>query len=155
MPLTFSQQASLQAPTDLNALTQVLSWFDRFRDSKMPPPVWLQCQLALAEGFTNAVRHAHRGLPADTPIDIEVKVGDRSSEIRIWDYGPGFDFDDYLEHVGDRVDKSAEGGRGLGLMKQISSYLSYSRTDDQRNCLLLVKNYAEAHRPPAPLEPQN
>ncbi|MEB3358238.1 MAG: anti-sigma regulatory factor [Synechococcales bacterium] len=152
MPLTFSQQASLQTPTDLNALAQVLTWFDQFRASKMPPPIWLQCQLALAEGFTNAVRHAHRGLPVDTPIDIEVKVGDHCSEIRIWDYGPGFDFDDYLAHASDRVDKNAEGGRGLGLMKQISSSLSYSRIDDQRNCLLLIKYYAEAHQPPAAVD---
>ena len=39
------------------------------------------------------------------------------------------------------IDELAEGGRGVKLMWQIADELSYTRTLDGRNCLLLTKNY--------------
>jgi len=48
---------SLQVNTDMNSLTKVLDWFEQLQDLSLPNEVWFQFQLALAEGFTNAVRH--------------------------------------------------------------------------------------------------
>ncbi|MGB3612821.1 MAG: anti-sigma regulatory factor [Elainellaceae cyanobacterium] len=127
--------------TDLNALPRVLSWFDQFQEPVLPHAAWLPCQLALAEGFTNAVRHAHEGKSADTPIEIEICIYDDVFEIRIWDYGPGFDFDQSIEQASLKLNQEAAGGRGLGLMKRIADTLHYTRTPDQRNCLLIVKHY--------------
>jgi len=139
--LEFSQQAHLRVKTDLCALAQVLAWFDQFNHVGMPHPVWLQCQLALAEGFTNAVRHAHRDYPIETAIDIEVKIQNQCLEMRIWDYGVGFDLNQTLAAMPPQIDRNAEGGRGLKLMQQMADTLSYARTPDQRNCLLIIKRY--------------
>ena len=139
--MKLSQRASLQVSSDLNALVDVLSWFDQFQDSLLPYNVWLQCQLAIAEGFTNAVRHAHRHQAPGTPIDLEVEVHSNVLEIRIWDRGPGFDIEQYFQTRSPTVDESAEGGRGLSLMRQIADDLHYSQTHDQRNCLYISKRF--------------
>ena len=141
--LAFSHQARIQVGTDLSALAQVLAWFDQFNHDAMPRSIWLQCQLALAEAFTNAVRHAHKNRPPDTPIEIEVKVANLAMEMRVWDYGSDFDLNKLLEDLPLEMDKSAEGGRGLKLMKQMADVLKYERTEDDRNCLVIVKQYGK------------
>lgn len=133
-------KAFIQVNTDLDALAQVLEWFDQFNNPPTPAQVWMQCQLALAEGFTNAVRHAHEGQPSDMLIDLEGQLfGDRI-EIRIWDQGAPFDLYDRLHQMPKEMDTEAEGGRGLRLMERIADHLSYTRTDS-RNCLLIVKKF--------------
>ncbi len=131
----------LQVDSDLNALAHVLSWFDQFNQPPVPPQVWLQCQLVLAEGFTNAVRHAHRDQPPSLEIEVEVTIFSTHLEMKIWDGGPPFDLEPVLEHLPDRVDPEAEGGRGIFLMRQIADHLSYGRMADARNCLFVSKQY--------------
>jgi serine/threonine-protein kinase RsbW len=126
----------------LNALVDVLSWFDQFQNSLLPYNVWLQCQLAIAEGFTNAVRHAHRDKSPDTLIELEVEIHSTLLEIRIWDEGPGFDIDTFLQTQPLTIDENAEGGRGLSLIRQIADELTYSRRSDQRNCLYIAKRFS-------------
>lgn len=131
----------IQVSTDLNALTQVLAWFDQFNRPPVSYQTWLECQLALAEGFTNAVRHAHSGQPVDLSIDIEVIVLPEWMEIRVWDQGEPFNLHQKLKSLPESMDTDAEGGRGLKLMQRIADSLSYNRTEDHRNCLLIVKHY--------------
>jgi serine/threonine-protein kinase RsbW len=140
--LNFPKKSFLTVSTDLKALNQVLSWFDSNRQPSMPQKYWLQCQLALAEGFTNAVRHAHKHLSADTSIELEVTLYPTSIELRIWDCGAPFDLEERLRQLESQTDNPSGGGRGLILMKKIADYLSYTRVDRQQNCLLLVKNYS-------------
>lgn len=135
------RRAFLQVNTDLNALSQVLEWFEQFNCSPTPPKAWLQCQLALAEGFTNAVRHAHLGQSTDLLIDLEVKAFNDCMEIRIWDQGAPFDLVQWLHTMPKEFDNEAEGGRGLRLMERIADVLTYTRTPDARNCLLIVKKH--------------
>jgi serine/threonine-protein kinase RsbW len=134
-------KAHVQVNTDLNALTQVLEWFDQFNIPPLTYPIWLQCQLALAEGFTNAVRHAHEGKPTEVVIDLEVALFRGWVEIRIWDSGSPFNLEQKLQSMPSQIDCEAEGGRGLKLMQRIADSLTYTRTDDDRNCLLIVKSY--------------
>ncbi len=132
-------RAFLQVNTDLDALAQVLEWFDQFNSPPIQSQAWMQCQLAVAEGFTNSVRHAHRNLSAETLIDLEVQMfGDRI-EIRIWDQGAPFDLEKKLREMPTEWDTEAEGGRGLKLMKKISDILSCTRMLDGRNCWLILK----------------
>ena len=135
------KQSIKQVPTDLKALDQVLSWFDQLYQPFIPKKVWLQCQLALAEGFTNAVRHAHKDLSANVPIDIEVTLFPESLEMRIWDQGPPFDLEQRLQNLEQAVDVTAGGGRGIAILQRIADKLSYTRTTDNRNCLVVVKCY--------------
>ncbi|MEK0181064.1 MAG: anti-sigma regulatory factor [Oscillatoriales cyanobacterium] len=140
--LAMLKKADLQVNTGLNGLDSVLSWFSKLYESRIPTSVWLRCQLALAEGFTNAVRHAHNGKPADLPVEIQVVVFPEFVEIKIWDWGDPFDLETKIKNISETVDIEAPGGRGLKLMKDIGDNLSYVRTADGRNCLLIVKNYS-------------
>ncbi len=131
----------LRVPSTLNALVDLISWFDQLAHPQIPKSIWLRCQLALAEGFTNAVRHAHKNLPPDLFVDIEVTVSEQQIIILIWDYGPPFDLIQKLKQMPSQIDKNAAGGRGLKLMQDIADELSYEPTEDKRNCLKIVKNW--------------
>ena len=137
------QESRLHVETDLNALTEVLQWFEAFTSPLLPQPLQSQCQLAFVEGFTNAVRHAHHYLPQTTPIELELKLFAHCLEMRIWDKGQPFDFHaqlrEALDHQKNDDPLSREGGRGLIFMHQLTDELSYLREPDERNCLLLRK----------------
>ncbi|MEW6493442.1 MAG: anti-sigma regulatory factor [Cyanobacteriota bacterium] len=133
----------LQVNTALNELDRVLQWFNQLEHLLIPQMVWCQCQLVLAEGFTNAVRHAHKNLPVETPIELEVTVFNKRLEIRVWDYGQPFDLEAKLIESGkiDQEQLEREGGRGLIIMKRSADRLSYTRSVDERNCLVFVKHF--------------
>jgi serine/threonine-protein kinase RsbW len=139
------QTSQLQVSSNLDELGQVLAWFAHLDRLIIPRATWIQCQTALAEGFTNAVRHAHKDKSSDTHIEIEVSIRADALEIRIWDWGAAFDLDKKLKSIPETVEKDSIGGRGLGLLKQISDRLSYIRTVDDRNCLIIVKNYSTSN----------
>lgn len=136
-----TQTEQLQVKTDLNSLTEVLAWSDRLENAEIPRQTWIACQTALAEAFSNAVRHAHQGMSADTPIQIEVTIQHRSLALKVWDEGPGFDFNRTLEKATETVDEHASGGRGLPIMQRIGDEVTYTRDADGRNCLHLIKYY--------------
>ncbi len=75
--LSIVQQDHLTVKSDLKLLYQVQQWFEKFCQRYLPQYGWSDSQLyrvnlALAEGFTNAVRHAHHSLPPETTIEIQV-----------------------------------------------------------------------------------
>ena len=136
-------QSRLQVETDLNALTEVLQWFEQLTLPLLPYEIWWQSQVALTEGFTNVIRHAHSSLPPTTPIQIEVKVYISYLEMRIWDYGKPFNLQAKLQSKLQLVGQKDfdplenEGGRGLIFMQQFTDELNYTRMPDERNCLLM------------------
>jgi serine/threonine-protein kinase RsbW len=132
---------SFQVKTDLSVLDKVLGYFEQLDQPWIPRQDWLQAQLALAEGFTNAVRHAHRGFSPDVPIEINLLLYPQSMEIRIWDRGQPFDLEDFLRQLGQRDTRFSGHGQGLPILQKIAAHLSYQRSSDQRNCLLIVKNF--------------
>ncbi len=140
--LTYQHTSQIETQTDPTELKSVLVWFDQFQATPIPHNIWLQCQLALIEGFTNAVRHAHAGLPLETPVGIEVSVSDRTIDIRIWDRGPGFDLASMLRHKISVNNPDSEGGRGLKIMYLVADRLTYEPAPDQGNCLHLHKTFA-------------
>ncbi len=96
---SFVKHMSLEVNTDVNALTLVLEWFEQLKDLSLPNEVWWKFQLALAEGFTNAVRHAHKDMPVETPVQLEITVFNGRWELKVWDCGPCFDFDAKLKET--------------------------------------------------------
>jgi len=46
----------------------------------------------VSQALTNAVRHAHKNLPRETPIELEITVFNERLEIKIWDREEPFDF---------------------------------------------------------------
>lgn len=136
------KKAHIRVNTGLSTLSQVLSWFAELYEPRIPTSVWIRCQLALAEGFTNAVRHAHQGKAPDLPVDIEVAVFTEYLEIKIWDSGDPFDLEQKIKDMSGQRDIYAPGGRGLQLINDIADSISYERMPDRRNCLSIVKNYS-------------
>lgn len=136
------KKISLRVKTDPNTAEQLLSWFESLND----PPflntnVWWQCQTVLKEGFDNVIEYAHRSLPPETPIDLEATRFPQTIEIRIWDHGSPFDLTGKLAESPKLEDNTQDHGRGLRIMEQIADHLSYERTLDDRNCLLVIKHY--------------
>jgi serine/threonine-protein kinase RsbW len=93
------QKIRLQVKTDLKALAQVLQWYEQLEELPIPKKILEECKVALAEGFTNAVRHAHKNMPVETPIELEVTVFNNRLEMRIWDYGQAFDLKAKLREI--------------------------------------------------------
>ncbi|MBS0018170.1 MAG: ATP-binding protein [Arthrospira sp. SH-MAG29] len=137
IPSTFC----LETATSLDMLADVLTWFGKLQPPSIPKSVWLRCQLALAEGFTNAVRHAHKGLAADVPIEIEVSLSNNSIKICIFDRGQPFDLETKLLEMSSKTHHGSPGGRGLMLMRDIADEFSYRRSDPHRNCLAIIKYF--------------
>ena len=134
-------ESCIQVTTDLNALTDVLQWFDQFALPPLSKDFLWQCRVVLTEGFTNAVRHAHSHLPSGTLIDLEMKLFTDYLEIKIWDQGELFDWEGTLLAISqEEVDPlEKEGGRGLMFIKQLTDYVGYDRFFDKKNCLTLHK----------------
>ena len=134
-------QARLTVRSHLEELTGVQRWFRTLISRMSVDSPWLdeqfdQLNLALAEGFTNAVRHAHADLPENTPIDIELLVSPEQLEIRIFDRGGPFDPDSLSEP---KPGALREGGYGWFLLRRLSDQVSYDCLQDQLNCLRIVK----------------
>ena len=140
-----TKQYHLQVKTELEALKEVIQWFEGLVFPQVPQKMAWQCEVALVEAFTNAVRHAHQHLPRNTPIDLEVELLPNFLEMRIWDRGNSFDLDAKLlkgeKEVGS-MDK--EGGRGLQFIKKLTDELQYLNLPNHRNCLIVRKKYANA-----------
>jgi serine/threonine-protein kinase RsbW len=135
-----SQTILLQVSTNLSELINVLTWFEKLPHSSVPNADWLRCKTALAEIFTNTVRHAHRDMPTETIIDLEATISENMIEIKVFDYGLGFDLSKKLSTL-DAVDIYALGGRGLDLINQMADVFTYNKTPDGRNCMLISKSY--------------
>ncbi len=136
------KQYHLQVKTELEALKDVLQWFENLVFPLVPQKMGWQCEVALVEAFTNAVRHAHQNLPKATPIDLEVKLLPNALEMRIWDRGQPFDLQAKLRK-GEREAGSMEkeGGRGLQFIKKLTDELQYLNLPNHRNCLVMRKKY--------------
>ncbi len=136
------QQFHLQVKTELEALKEVLQWFEGFVFPNIPQKMGWQCEVALVEAFTNAVRHAHQNLPESTPIDLEVELHPGFLEMRIWDRGQPFDLKAKLQKGEKEVNSlEKEGGRGLQFINKLTDELQYFNLPNHRNCLVMRKKY--------------
>jgi serine/threonine-protein kinase RsbW len=139
------QHFYFQVNSDLNALGSVLKWFTKVSESYLSSDCFLQCQTMLAEGFTNAVRHAHHNYPPQTLIEIELLFYSEYLEIQIWDSGMPFNLREKLDFLlQEQSDSSvislAEGGRGLKFIYALTDQFDYIRDHHQKkNCLIMQK----------------
>lgn len=133
----------LMVKSDLTVQAQVQKWFEKLcrnhiskRDSSQRQ--FHRLNLALAEGFSNAVRHAHQELPSETIIEIELALCDERIEIRIWDQGKPFNPDILEEPLPGELREG--GGYGWYLLRRAADRVVYERCQDGRNCLLISSN---------------
>ena len=107
------QTINLQVKTDITVVEQVLQWSAQLDALPIPQPVVMQCKIALVEGFTNAVRHAHKSLPVSTPIDLEIEVLNGHVKLKIWDCGQPFDLKAKLGKLQNMKDSEQRGILGI------------------------------------------
>lgn len=149
------KRAYLSVSSRLEELSTVQQWFHTQIAILAAGTPWIdeqfdQLNLALAEGFTNAVRHAHMGLPGFTPVEIELLIKPEQVEICIFDQGQPFDPNSLQEP---KPGTLREGGYGWFLLKRLADRVTYKCVEldgfpedklpidkkIQRNCLRIVK----------------
>ncbi len=69
--LNVLQKIQIEVTSNLNALDRILLQFEENYQDFISQQDWLQCRLAMAEGFTNAVRHAHKNIQEEKLVRIE------------------------------------------------------------------------------------
>ncbi len=124
------KRVHLSVSSHLEELSAIQQWFQTrifflAEDSPWITEQFDQLNLALAEGFTNAVRHAHVNLPSSTPIEIELIVAPEQVEIRIFDQGDPFDPDSLGEP---QPGSLREGGYGWFLLRRLADKVTYDCT---------------------------
>ncbi len=137
-----NKKIQLTVNTDLNATTEVLSWFEQINQPPLPDQtIWWKCQTLLIEGFANTIEHGHKNLPVETPIELEAVRLIEHIEIRIFSLGKPFDLEEKLQIIPELTDNFLERGRGLKIMSSIAEELTYLPTDDDRYCLFCKIKY--------------
>ena len=140
--MTILQQFKFMVQSQLSFLNLVLDYLEYCHEPWISPQDWSCCQLLVAEGFTNAVRHAHRDLSEEHLIEVHLTLFADGIEIKIWDEGKPFDLLRYSQNLLRSPNSFELGGRGIFLMKTIATHLTYERESDQRNCLFAVRQFS-------------
>ncbi|MCP9784694.1 ATP-binding protein [Cyanobium sp. N5-Cardenillas] len=137
----------LAVNSDLDELESVLTWFERQGHPDVPSDLWMQAQLALVEGFTNAVRHAHAHLAAPQQVHLSLQITSQAFCLQVIDHGEPFDFTAALARVEAEITASGQNPLAreahwglvmfLKLQKEYGWTISHCRRDDGRNELSL------------------
>lgn len=147
------EQAHITVTSRLEELETVQQWFRALIQRLSEDIPWLAQQfdklnLAIAEGFTNAVRHAHAELPQSTPIELALSCQPEQIEIYIFDQGPPFDPDSLSEP---KPGVLREGGYGWFLLRRLADQVTYDRLTARslaNSCLSrLNSQQTESHTP--------
>lgn len=98
-------------------------------------------ELALTEACANVVEHA----AGDDQYEVHIEITDQRCDIRVVDTGHGFDF----ETLGRlEAESSAEGGRGLKLMKALVDRIAFVSEPESGTIVHLSKTLNFADRAP-------
>ena len=124
--------------SDLDALEPLLAWFEQLRHPAVPSPLWMQAQLGLVEGFTNAVRHAHAHLVPPPDVTISVQVASGLFCVEVIDQGEPFDLELALAQLeeemrdGDHDPLAREAHWGLVMLLRLRKDYGWSITYHRR-----------------------
>jgi serine/threonine-protein kinase RsbW len=134
-------ESYIQVNSDLSALTRIWQWFEGTLKLLITEQSCWECEVAITEGFTNAVLHAHKNLPKQTPIELEVKLFRHALEIRIWDCGQPFDLSAQLKYLHQKNVQPLEREHEMGLLfiEKLTDDMKYVRLKNDRNCLVMRK----------------
>ena len=100
-----SSQKHVVIDSDLERIDDLLAWMETCWSDVIPaskaqcPLLKAQALTAIAELFTNAVRHAHRDLDPPPPIKLTWTSNKNSFSISINDYGSPFAPEQMFEHL--------------------------------------------------------
>jgi serine/threonine-protein kinase RsbW len=131
-------KTELHIPSDLKFREVVENWIlNTVKIELENPNNWEQLsnriKLALAEAFSNVVRHAHKEKP-DLPVLLRLEIENNHICLEIWDYGQGYDISNY--NPPDPCDRQL-GGYGWLIINRLIDKVEYNLQVDGRNCLTL------------------
>ena len=92
-------------------------------------------EVAVSEACTNVLKHA---ASTHDQYDVTVEFSEATCEIRVVDSGDGFD---HSLHAGN-VHPSAEGGRGIHLMRALVDRVDFAHEPESGTMVHLVKRLA-------------
>jgi serine/threonine-protein kinase RsbW len=131
-------KTELHIPSDLRFSEVVENWvLNSVKIQLDNPENWAdlsrRIRLALAEAFSNVVRHAHKETP-DLPVLLQLEIKNNHILLAIWDYGQGYDMANY-----DEPDPESKqlGGYGWLIINRLMDKVEYNLQVDGRNCLTL------------------
>ena len=103
---------------------------DLVKNAGYPESACFAVRLAFEEAVSNAFRHGHNALPADTPIRVGYDVNPQRVVISVTDRGTGFKPDNVPDPT---LDENIENtsGRGLMLMRAYMTSLTFHKTVNQ------------------------
>lgn len=130
-----SPELALTLPSTFAVMDDVTAQIQHFLDAHVPDEdVSFRTALVTSEAITNAVEHGN-GL--DEAKRVTVRIAPNLPEVRVevTDEGPGFD--PASAPRTELGDFTAEGGRGLTLMYELSDDVSFE--DEGRRCVLVVR----------------
>ena len=137
-------KSELHVPSDLNFINIAEQWLFGCLQLQLGESVdWIKqsgrLRLVLTEGYSNAVRHAHKNKPGLT-ILLRLELKDRDLSIEIWDYGEGFDLSTYFPP---NPTEKQEGGYGWLIMNRLMDKVEYKLQVNGANCLKLETTLTE------------
>ncbi|MBE9256979.1 MULTISPECIES: anti-sigma regulatory factor [Aphanizomenonaceae] len=137
-------KSELHVPSDLSFINIAEQWLFGCLQLQLGESVdWIKqsgrLRLVLTEGYSNAVRHAHKNKPGLT-ILLRLELKDRDLSIEIWDYGEGFDLSTYFPP---NPTEKQEGGYGWLIMNRLMDKVEYQLQVNGANCLKLETTLPE------------
>lgn len=92
-----------------------------------------EIEVAVSEACTNVLKHVEG---TEEAYEVQVEVNESECDIRVIDTGPGFEHDGKgREHA----EPSAEGGRGIYLMRAMVDNIEFTSTPETGTVVRLTK----------------
>jgi serine/threonine-protein kinase RsbW len=91
-------------------------------------------EVALSEACTNVLKHVEG---TDEAYEVKVEVNEKICEIKVIDTGAGFD---HASKGTEHADPSAEGGRGIFLMRAMVDNIEFTSAPELGTVVRLTKN---------------
>lgn len=133
-------KTELLIPSDIQFISVVEQWLLGFLNLELEhfkgrPQIIQRLRLALAEGYSNAVRHAHKGKPS-LPVKLRLEVVQDLILLEIWDQGDGYDIQQYSAP---KPEDRQEGGYGWMILSRLVDDVRYETDlNGGSNCLRLL-----------------
>ena len=93
-------------------------------------------QVAVSEACTNVLKHVEG---TSDEYEVEVKADERECSISVIDTGNGFDHTSFGENDLEKLSTTAEGGRGIFLMRAMVDQIKFTSEPENGTIVNLVK----------------
>lgn len=129
----------LEFPSDYSYLNMVdLICGEIMADMNFTREAKNEISISVIEACTNALEHGNQCCPEKNVRTAFEKLPDRLL-VEVFDYGEGFDFEDYLKHIPDPSNIHKLRGRGIFIMNAMMDVLSFEMLPDGGMKVILEK----------------